>query len=116
MIRTIRTSLFCMSAILAPLALHAELRVPTGDAVRAAINHPSPEYSPVARQMKVTGHVEVEATVAADGTVEAVRVVTGNPLLTASAVNAVKRWKFTPFTVNGEAVKAVAALNFDFKP
>jgi hypothetical protein len=31
-------------------------------------------------------------------------------------VNAVKKWKFTPFMVNGEAVKALATLNFDFKP
>jgi protein TonB len=97
-------------------ALFAEVRVPTGDALKAALTKPSPEYSAVARQMKVTGHVEVEATVGTDGAVEAVKVLTGNPLLTNSTVNAVKKWKFTPFMENGAPAKAVAVLSFDFKP
>ncbi|HET8550775.1 MAG TPA: energy transducer TonB [Bryobacteraceae bacterium] len=94
----------------------AELRVPMGEALKAAIVKPNPEYSPVARQMKVAGKVEIEATVAPTGEVEAVRAVSGNPLLTSSAIAAVKKWKFTPFTENGAAVKAVISLNFDFKP
>jgi periplasmic protein TonB len=105
----------CVALLLAP-ALFAEVRVNTAEALRAALSKPSPEYSSVARQMKVTGHVEVEATVATDGSVETVKVLTGNPLLTASAVNAVKKWKFTPFTDNGEPAKALAVLSFDFKP
>jgi hypothetical protein len=47
--------------------------------------------------------------------VEAVKVLTGNPLLTGPTISAVKRWKFTPFTANGESVKAVATISFDFK-
>jgi protein TonB len=94
----------------------AEVRVPMSEAVKAATVKPNPEYSPVARQMKVSGRVELEATVAATGEVEQVRAVSGNPLLTASAIAAVKKWKFTPFTENGAPAKAVVSLNFDFKP
>ena len=97
-------------------AMFAEVRVSTGDALKFATNKPSPEYSSVARQMKVVGHVEVEATVATDGTVESVKVLVGNPLLTSSAVAAVKKWKFTPFVQNGEPAKALTILSFDFKP
>lgn len=97
-------------------ALHADMRVTMGDALNAAVSKPSPDYSPVARQMKVSGTVEVEAFIAPDGTVETVKVVTGNPLLTSSAVTAVKKWKFTPFTVDGAPSRAVALLKFNFKP
>jgi protein TonB len=111
----IKTSCLVLALSLTP-ALLAEVRVPTGEALKSALNRPAPEYSAVARQMKVTGHVEVEATVGTDGNVEAVKVLTGNPLLTNSTVNAVKKWKFTPFTDNGAPAKAVALLSFDFKP
>src|SRR5919107_653717 len=85
----------------------AEMRIPMTEAMKAATVKPSPEYSSVARQMKVSGKVEVEATVATTGEVESVRAVSGNPLLTSSAVAAVKKWKFTPFTENGAPAKAV---------
>ncbi len=112
-----KIKMICMSLAFATApALLAEVRVPMGEAMKSAVSKPTPEYSPVARQMKVTGHVEVEATVATDGSVESVKVLTGNPLLTNSAVNAVKRWKFAPFTQNGEPAKALTILSFDFKP
>ena len=106
---------FCIALALAP-ALFAEVRITTAEAVKSALTKPTPEYSAIARQMKVVGRVQVEATVGTDGNVEDVKVLTGNPLLTNSTVNAVKKWKFTPFTQNGEPSKAVATLSFDFKP
>lgn len=106
-----------LAVSLATAALaNADIRVGSSDAMKAAVNKPSPAYSPIARQMKVAGHVEVEAVVGTDGTVETVKAITGNPLLTQSAIQAVQKWKFTPFTANGEATKAVVTLAFDFKP
>lgn len=94
----------------------AEVRVSSSDAIKAAVNKPQPVYSPIAKQMKVAGKVEVEAVVDTAGNVETVKALTGNPLLTQSAVNAVQKWKFTPFTANGQPSKAVVTLNFDFRP
>lgn len=94
----------------------ADVRVGSVEAMKAAVTKPSPVYSPIAKQMKVSGHVEVEAVVSTDGSVENVKAVTGNPLLTQAAIQAVQKWKFTPFTSNGEATKAVVTLAFDFKP
>jgi TonB family protein len=95
--------------------LYAEIRVSADDAIKAAVNKPQPEYNPVARQMKVSGSVQVEVHIAADGAVEDVKIIAGNALLTANVVSALKKWKFTPFTTNGDPTKAVASLNFDFK-
>lgn len=112
-----RENLFHSSLLALALAtgLGADIHVGMQDAMKAATSKPAPEYTAVARQMKVAGRVELEVTIDTDGTVENVKAVTGNPLLTGSAVTAVKRWKFTPFTSNGQATKAVANLTFDFK-
>lgn len=97
-------------------AASAEVRVAGADAIKAAINKVQPVYSPVARQMKVAGKVEVEATVDESGNVDSVKAITGNPLLTQSAVAAVQKWKFEPFTENGKPAKAIVTLSFDFRP
>ena len=94
----------------------ADLRVSTSDAMKAAVNKPQPAYSAVARQMKIAGRVEIEAVVNEQGEVESAKAVTGNPILTQSAVAAVEKWKFTPFTSEGKPVKAVCTLAFDFRP
>jgi TonB family protein len=51
----------------------------------------------LARQaMNVSGKVEMEAAVAADGRVVSVKVIGGSPLLVNSALDALKKWRFQP--------------------
>ena len=109
------TTVLGMLVVAATLGF-AEVRVSTSDAMRAAVSKTQPVYSAVARQVKVAGKVEVEVVIGTDGNVESAKALTGNPLLTQSAVSAVQKWKFTPFTADGQPTKAVANLSFDFKP
>jgi TonB family protein len=97
------------------LPLGAEVRVSHVDAVKNAVKRPNPEYNPMARQMRIQGDVEVEVKIADSGEVAEVKVVTGNPMLSAPVVKAVKDWKFTPFTEGGKPAPAVANLRFSFK-
>jgi TonB family protein len=97
------------------LIASAEIRVATDDAMKAATKKTAPDYPPVAKQLKIGGHVQVDVTIDADGNVENVKVLSGNAMLTQSVITAVKKWKFAPFTQDGAATKAVAALEFDFK-
>jgi len=62
---------------------HVEKRVP-------------PIYPEIAKRMRISGIVHVEATVAPDGSVTAAKATTGNKMLTPAAEDAVKRWKFVP--------------------
>jgi TonB family protein len=55
-----------------------------------------PDYPALARQMKVTGKVKLEATIAADGHVTSTRVVGGSPLLVNAAADALKKYRFEP--------------------
>ena len=57
----------------------------------------------------------MEVTVNSDGSVGDVEIKSGNPILTHAAVDAVKRWKFKPFTADGKPVKAQAPVAFSFK-
>jgi protein TonB len=98
------------------LSLMADVRIGTADAIKAATSKVQPLYPPVARQMKIAGHVEIEAIVETDGSVASAKAVSGNPMLTQPAISAVEKWKFTPFTSNGEPTKAVVTLGFDFRP
>jgi len=69
----------------------AEVKDHGGRKVKTAVK---PDYPPVARQMRVTGTVRLEATVAPDGKVRDTKVIGGSPLLVQEAVTAVKKWKY----------------------
>jgi TonB family protein len=78
---------------------------------RHAISKPSPEYPDLARRMRLAGTVKVEVTITASGAVKSATVVGGHPVLAQAAVDAVKRWKFSPS--GGESTQI---LEFDFHP
>lgn len=110
-----RLAMMLAGLLALPVASMADVRVSHSDAVKNATKHPTPEYAPMARQMRIQGEVEVEVRITEGGDVDAVKVVTGNPMLTASVVRTVKDWKFTPFQEGGKASPAVASLRFNFK-
>jgi TonB family protein len=80
----------------------------------SAIKRVEPTYPPLALAAEVSGTVVVEITVDEVGNVIAVRTVSGHPLLRAAAVEAARQWQFTPTTLQGEAVKVVGTLTFNF--
>lgn len=90
-------------------------KVSRAEAVAAATSKPQPSYPENARQLRLQGDVEVEAVIGENGAVESVTPVAGNPVLTRAAADALKRWKFAPFTDGGKAVKASTVLLFSFK-
>ena len=107
-----------MVSFMAGVVLHAQdgfVRVTEPEAKKAIVSKVEPEYPAMAKQMRVTGRVQVDVFVAADGSVDKVQALNGNMLLSNAAVNAVKHWKFSPITANGKPCKAVTTLTFDFK-
>jgi TonB family protein len=91
------------------------VRVTEAEAKRSAIERPAPTISSLARQMKISGRIELEVTIGTGGAVESVKPLAGNPLLVESGVSAVRKWRFTPFSANGSPTTAVAVLTFEFK-
>jgi periplasmic protein TonB len=93
----------------------AEKHLSPSESLAAAVAKPQPEYSAIARQLKLEGTVNLNAFVTEDGTVDHVEAVSGNPILVHSAEDALKHWKFNKQTDDGKPVKFVASVVFNFK-
>jgi protein TonB len=109
----IRIAMVFMTAAL--FAQDAPKKVSKLDGLTNATTKVQPEYPQMAKQLKIEGQVELEAVVAENGAVEKVNIVSGNPVLTRPAADALKRWKFAPFTDSGKAVRAVVPVSLSFK-
>ena len=107
---------FCLIACLVSArAEEAPVRVSEVEARKAAIKKVEPEYPAMARQVRLSGRVQVDVIIDAAGNVEKVKVLQGNVLLSNSAANALKRWKFTPFPgPASKPVRVITSMTFDF--
>jgi TonB family protein len=69
-----------------------------------------PVYPPVLQQARVTGQVVLDAIIRADGTIGEVTVLRStNAAFTRSAIDAVKRWEYTPI-----GFEAILTVTVDF--
>jgi protein TonB len=92
-----------------PLRVGGDVKAPV------AINRAKPDYTDSARKAHTTGVVIVEAIVSKQGQVEQVKVLKGLPMgLSEQAVEAVKKWRFHPGTLNGEPVEVIFTLTVNF--
>lgn len=80
-----------------------------------AIERPKPAYPPLAQQIRLQGDVSVEVIISLDGHVESARSVGGHPMLAAAAVEAARRWRFQPTTLNNVPVRVTGVIVFVFK-
>lgn len=92
----------------------APKKITPSEAMSAVVTKIAPEYPSLAKQLKIAGAVELDVVIAENGSVEAVTPISGNPVLTRPASEAVKKWKFKPFTQDGAAVRAQAAVRINF--
>ena len=63
---------------------------------RRMLAHAAPAYPELARSMALEGIVKVEVLVASDGSVKAVDVKGGHPVLAQAAAKAVRQWRWEP--------------------
>jgi TonB family protein len=81
--------LFCGCAA-APMRAQTE----ASPAQRKVVAKVTPAYPALARTMNLTGMVKLEALVQPNGTVKAVQIKGGNPVLAQAAESAVRGWKW----------------------
>jgi protein TonB len=113
----VRLAISIVTIVLFSISLAADetRRLTAAEALAAVVSKVVPDYPAIARQMKLSGSVELEATIDEEGGVQGVTTVKGNPILAKSAIDALKRWKFKPTKSEGKAVKAVANFTISFK-
>jgi protein TonB len=69
------------------------------------IHRVEPVYPPLAKQTHHEGKVELRAVIGVDGTIQSLQIISGDPLLVHSALEAVQQWKYKPTILNGQAVE-----------
>jgi TonB family protein len=78
------------------------------------IHQVDPKYPKEARKENLEGQIVLRATIGADGKVSGVSITSGDLVLAEEAVDAVRRWKFRPYTQNGTPVGVLQSLTFNF--
>jgi len=73
-----------------------------------------PDYPEAARRAHIQGSVILDALIGANGRVQQVSPVSGNPDLTEAALAAVRQWRYKPFTVDGKKVAIRTQINLTF--
>lgn len=115
-------SLLLAIAMTAPMTVAADDQQPAQTQSKEAQTKPEfisgnePKYTDAAREAKIEGTVILAVSINEKGKVKAVKVK--SPLdkgLDRNAINAVKRWKFKPATMDGKPVPSDMNVSVDFR-
>ena len=93
----------------APMPVGGDIKPPT------KIDDAAPIYPAIARAAGVQGMVIISATIGPDGRVHDARVIRSIPLLDAAALEAVRKWQYTPTLLNGTPIAIVMTVTVNFR-
>jgi protein TonB len=86
----------------------------TGVTQGVLIHRVSPRYPPAARAYALSGEVVLKGRVTREGNVDELKAVSGNPLLSGAAIEAVRQWKYQPYKVNGNPIDMETTFRIQF--
>ncbi len=95
-------------------AMPRKIAVSQGVMAGNLLMKPEPAYPAIARAARVQGTVTLAATISKTGTIENLTVVSGPAMLAQAAVEAVRRWRYRPFLLNGEPVEVQTSVTVSF--
>lgn len=78
------------------------------------ISQARPVYPPEAKAARIQGKVQLNAVIGPDGTVQSLQVVSGDPALVKSALDAVKQWVYKPTLLNGSPVTVSTTIDVNY--
>jgi len=74
----------------------------------------APHYPAEAKQAGLQGTVSLQAIIGKDGTVQDLQVLSGEPVLAAAAMEAVRQWVYRTTLLNGEPVEVQTTIDVNF--
>lgn len=75
---------------------------------------PTPQYPAYARETHVSGTVVIHAIIGPNGSVCSLEVVSGPPALVGASLNTVRKWRYSPSTVDGNPVSVDTTISVVF--
>ena len=97
-----------------PTLAPSSLRISQGVSQGLLLKKVSPVYPAMALRVHKEGTVELLATISKQGTITAVKVLSGDAMFAKPAADAVKRWKYRPYLLNGEPVEIQTQITISF--
>ena len=92
-----------------------DIRISQGITQGLLIHKVAPVYPPQARMERIDGSVVLDTTIAENGTVKSVKIVSGPPQLAAAAKDAVRQWRYSPPLLNGSPIEIQKQITVVFK-
>jgi TonB family protein len=92
----------------------ATINVSPADADSHVVHRIEPAVPPLAKAARIGGKVKLHIVISSSGDVSTVTVVSGHPMLAPAAMEAVKQWKYKPFTENGNPAAVATDVELEF--
>jgi TonB family protein len=97
-----------------PTLPRLDVPISQGTAGGVLVYKVQPVYPAEARRMHVEGNVVIDAVVTAQGQVNETKLVNGDPMLAPVAMDAVRRWRYTPYLLNGKPIPKQTRITISF--
>ena len=78
-------------------------------------HHVDPRYPISAQQQHIEGAVVLRVLISRDGKVEEATPMSGPEIFRQPAVDAVKKWQYKPYVLNGTAVDIESTVTVNFR-
>jgi len=98
----------------APPKANVPFHVSSGVISGMALSKPDPVYPAIARAAHVQGAVILHAIISKQGTIESLQIISGPPMLANAARDAVQRWRYKPYLLNGEPTEVETSITVNF--
>lgn len=92
----------------------AALRVGGNEQASKLVQKVVPKYPAEAKAARIQGVVRMDATIAKDGTIRNLKLISGPPELVQSAMDAVKQWVYRPTLLNGDPVDVITQIDVNY--
>ncbi len=91
--------------------------LPVGGEVKSAklIKSVAPAYPDMAKTQHVSGNVQIDALIDAQGNVSSMNVLSGPALLRRAAIDALKQWKYEPAQLDGKPTPMHLTVTLQFR-
>jgi TonB family protein len=101
-----------------PIAIESTpqlMRVSKEMAANGLLEFETPAYPPEALAIRLHGNVVLQVRIGKDGRVTEMKVLSGHPMLVQPAMDAVKRYVYKPFMLDGNAVDVSTVVEVTFR-
>jgi TonB family protein len=93
----------------------SKIQVPAEEMQKLLVHRVDPEYPASARQERLQAVILLDVVVGRDGSVLETRALNGPDVLARAAVDAVRWWKFKPYSLQGKAAVVETTVAVEFK-